>query len=519
MNKFFFALLFLAPGVSHAGCFLDVYMSAINLSSEYYRNNNGRGPSWTVELVSLNGIPAIISREVAHDNIGVSMLDRNRSTRVFDEGVYRLRFSNSDMTLETLDFNLTCPAENPYLSYRSYNTVDYWGILAPGVPAIPDDPGHQYSVTSDDAGDFTCKSEGPRPPVQQVVFPAGPTPTPVPTASRLQIKLNDITGSFGVVGAVTLDGRQLVTDGNGFLDFGIVTHGSHTISVYSIGAESQTRVINHTGATSVTFNLVDDEGIPPVDIAGDSTPDLLWQNTYTGQIAYWQMSGTQSSGGGLFQHPSNTTALLSWRLVGAFDLNRDNHPDLVWQHRPSGQIAYWLMNRQTPVGGGVIAGTESGLQRWRLASVYDLNRDGQADLVWQDRVTGHIAYWYLNNLVSTARVVFPGSVAALQYFKLAAIADLNHDGQGDLIWQNRTDGSVAYWHMYGVNAIDGGVLNTTPGLGWRLAGASDVNADGWVDLLWQERGGTGKIAYWLLIDYWFQTASYLASGDYRGWRF
>ena len=42
---------------------------------------------------------------------------------------------------------------------------------------------------------------------------------------------------------------------------------------------------------------------------------------------------------------------LDWKIRGVGDINGDDMPDLIWQHRVSGDVSTWLMNGTTMISG------------------------------------------------------------------------------------------------------------------------------------------------------------------------
>jgi hypothetical protein len=46
---------------------------------------------------------------------------------------------------------------------------------------------------------------------------------------------------------------------------------------------------------------------------------------------------------------------LDWKIRAVGDLNGDDMPDLIWQHRIDGRVAVWLMNGTNLISGSVIA--------------------------------------------------------------------------------------------------------------------------------------------------------------------
>ena len=90
------------------------------------------------------------------------------------------------------------------------------------------------------------------------------------------------------------------------------------------------------------------------DFTGNGMDDLLWE-TNSGALAEWDMNGSQITGAGyLTDGGTQVNAPAGWDLVGAKDVNGDGKADLIWQ-TPSGQVAVWEMNGTQVVGAGYLA--------------------------------------------------------------------------------------------------------------------------------------------------------------------
>jgi hypothetical protein len=79
-------------------------------------------------------------------------------------------------------------------------------------------------------------------------------------------------------------------------------------------------------------------------------------------------------------------------------------------------------------------------------------------------------------------------------WQLSATADLNGDGNADMLWR-ANNGAFYSWLMQGgsiIGGLDFGVIDPA----WQLAGTGDLNADGNADLIW--RNGEGAVYYWLM---------------------
>jgi hypothetical protein len=258
---------------------------------------------------------------------------------------------------------------------------------------------------------------------------------------------------------------------------------------------------NANKSCTAIFSAIPAPTTPPMnDFNRDGKADLLWQHKPTGEVAIWYLSGPTRVGSAALASTQNNLAFRDWRPVGTGDFNGDGNLDLIWQHRPTGQVVYWLMNGVTAIGSGVFQETlNPSFVDWRLVGVADLNGDRKPDLLWQHRPTGYISYWTMNGLTLTGGNYFAGGTdPGLASWRLVQAADVTNDGKPDLIWQHRTLGQIVYWSMNGVTQTGAGTFSggSDPGLAsWRLAMAADITGDGRTDLIWQYKP-TGLAHYW-----------------------
>jgi hypothetical protein len=96
---------------------------------------------------------------------------------------------------------------------------------------------------------------------------------------------------------------------------------------------------------------------------------------------------------------------LDWKIVGSGDFNGDGWPDLVWQHQTNGQIAVWKMRGATLVAGALISPGQVSDLDWKIRAVGDLNGDDRPDLIWQHRADGRVAAWLMNGTSMMSGIV------------------------------------------------------------------------------------------------------------------
>lgn len=104
---------------------------------------------------------------------------------------------------------------------------------------------------------------------------------------------------------------------------------------------------------------------------------------------------------------------VQWKVAGSADFNLDGWPDLVLQHEGDGRLAVWLMSGTTLLEEvAVTPGQVSDLD-WKIRAVGDINRDDWPDLIWQHRTTGDLAAWLMDG------------TRQLRAVSLAQVADTN----------------------------------------------------------------------------------------------
>lgn len=199
------------------------------------------------------------------------------------------------------------------------------------------------------------------------------------------------------------------------------------------------------------------------DITGDGIPDIVAQNTQTGERAIWYITATQWS----LQTVALPTIPTEWSIAGMGDFDGDGKADLVWQNTRTGERALWFMN------GARFEGRVAALPQvstdWRIAAVGDFNGDGHPDLVWQ-YATWYVSIWLMNG--ST----WSGTYAALPpvpvEWRIAAASDFDGDARPDLLWQNTQTGERVVWFMSGSTWNGAYAILPTVATSWSIVGAA-----------------------------------------------
>jgi len=152
---------------------------------------------------------------------------------------------------------------------------------------------------------------------------------------------SQFAGTWGyVVRGIPLVWRVVAAadmDGDGFPD--LVYQNAQT------GDVTYLQVVNgqFTGVWGFLSQGIDPiwKVIGAVDLFNDGNNDLVWWNSQTGEVTYLRMQGATWTGE--YDYIANTMATVntSWRAVGMADFTGDGYPDIVWQNTQTGDVTYY----------------------------------------------------------------------------------------------------------------------------------------------------------------------------------
>ena len=304
--------------------------------------------------------------------------------------------------------------------------------------------------------------------------------------------------------------------------FGLAVDSSGSAYVTGATFSSEfhgTQNANQIGQAFIV-KVTDSASAGDFDLSGG--PDLVWQNDADGTSTVWYMTGAQNS---VFQTWGLlTNAIGQWKIRGIADMNKDSRADLILQNASTGQTTIWFM--------GGPSGTQlqnwlflqpNSMPDWRVASVADLNSDGNMDIVWQNVTTKQATVWYLGaqgQFLDWAWLLMNPPAG----WSIAGMADLNRDGKADIVLQNDTTRQATVWYMTGAqgNAVlTWGYLQSSPTAtaGWRIVGLTDFDANGYPDVVWQHDDSRAATVWYMGGATGTQLLSYsLVSNGVPGWR-
>ena len=241
------------------------------------------------------------------------------------------------------------------------------------------------------------------------------------------------------------------------------------------------------GSNSVGWTVV---AVAPFSNSGEQS--LVWQNNSTNavNVSYYGLGGYQFQGWSQLNSGAGTTG---WKVVAAADFDGNGVPDLVWQNSSTGQVN---VNYYGGAGGSTLTGyavlnSGAGTAGWSVVAAADMNGDGVPDLIWQNSSTGQVNVNYYGGSGGASLIGYAvlNSGAGTTGWKVVAAADFDGNGVPDLVWQNTSTSQVNvnyYGGEAGTTLIGYAVLNSGAGAaGWTVVGANDFDGNGVPDLVWR----------------------------------
>jgi hypothetical protein len=178
------------------------------------------------------------------------------------------------------------------------------------------------------------------------------------------------------------------------------------------------------------------------DSNADGQADLLFRHQTTGTVYVLFMDGVE-----ILEDPPpgavGVEADFDWRIVGSGDWNADGIDDIFWRNQRTGANRVWAI---WTVGGNRFY-QETQLralpdQNWLVAAIADFNGDYAADLLWYHRVTGQTDLWLSGSN--------PTNIASLPHviqstdpnWQIVGATDYDRNGLADVLWSNRVTGET-----------------------------------------------------------------------------
>jgi hypothetical protein len=146
------------------------------------------------------------------------------------------------------------------------------------------------------------------------------------------------------------------------------------------------------------------------DFDGDGNTDILWHNAENGQVQIWFMVGYVRSRTENVALPADLGFVVEpkWKVAALGDFDGDGQADLLWQNKVTGELVIAYLRGSTVVGHAAVGSRDESpalvLDRWRVAGTGDFNRDGVSDILRSNPKTGETDIWYAAGSAISRRV-------------------------------------------------------------------------------------------------------------------
>jgi hypothetical protein len=230
------------------------------------------------------------------------------------------------------------------------------------------------------------------------------------------------------------------------------------------------------------------------DWNADGSTDLLLRDPVTGNLSLVYLNGSVQTGAAALNPPKPSTG--NWTAVGTNDFNADAKPDVVWQNTDSGNLAFWLFDGVNRTAGATLVGAGSA---WKVAGTGDFNFDGRPDLLFRETGTQNLKVFFLNGTLKTGEAAVTSAYTGYASWEIAAVGDLDNDMSPDIVWRQPGTGSLVMWNMRGTTHTGplGLFPSALPDFGWRMVSIFDVDGNGANDIVWQHET-SGRLVTWFM---------------------
>lgn len=160
----------------------------------------------------------------------------------------------------------------------------------------------------------------------------------------------------------------------------------------------------------------------------------------------------------------------TWELAATADFGQDGHGDLLWRNTDTQKLEISLLDGFTQVAVATPSPDQAVNANWKVVAASDADGDGDIDLLWYNRSSGKIVYWWLNAAYERVLGTFAEpSNAGNANWAVVASADF---GRGpfvqlstairrpDILWRNATSNRLVVWHMNGSGQRTSGVFTS-----------------------------------------------------------
>jgi hypothetical protein len=273
---------------------------------------------------------------------------------------------------------------------------------------------------------------------------------------------------------------------DGYSDIAVVDPVGGSLTTLAMRGSVVRTQTTQTISTGYTIGAVADY-FPALDSLGWTTGHLVWTGS-DNKLYVW----ISSDQGGFEAYQVGPAYPKGWKLMGSQVIDNSGVPQLLWYNATTSQYGWWQLGLDLDTFAPEVTSISSltTVASGFVPALADLNGDGYGDLVWTNPSSNDVYAWINNqqggfvpHLVGASR---PDG------YTLYGAGDVTGSGVTDLVWVNAASHQVQIWTMNGFNVTSQKTINYTAG--YTLASIADYDGDGLADLLWV--GTAGDVYDW-----------------------
>jgi hypothetical protein len=250
-------------------------------------------------------------------------------------------------------------------------------------------------------------------------------------------------------------------------------------------SEDNARSLNLTIPIAATFRatVVPFEGGPVNDFTGDGRSDILLQGVAAGRYSILAMNGLTR----LATYNGDTSAGFSVAAIG--DLDGNGFIDSLWTN---GGSDIWVLRGASATQREFVKLAYRPATGYVLVGAADLNGDGNADLIFHSTAVNRFSVWFMNGVTRTGS----GSGAMYAGYTMKAIGEFTGtSNRQQTVWISPA-GKMSVL-AYPSKSFTLKAIGTDATAGHTLRGAGDFNGDGKSDLVFSS---ASRYEVWLMSD-------------------